>query len=98
MLQKLDPRTKSNRKNVLIVPRFITLMQKCVEHKIQDVFIRNAHFTDLYVLLLSLDIANYKQMLKQRAADKRRKSNIEVRDISQNDAIKFLKGGGGNGG
>lgn len=94
LLDKLNPRKSSNRKSDLIVPRFITLMQKCVEHKIQDVFIARTHFTDLYVLLLTLDIANYKQMLKQRAAEKRRKSNVEVRDISQNDAIKFLKGGG----
>ena len=96
MLDKLEPSKKGNRNKTLIVPRFITLMQKCVEHKIQDVFIRRVHFTDLYVLL-PLDIANYKAMLKQKAAEKRRKANIEVRDISQNEAIKFLKGGGGFG-
>ena len=97
LLDKLEPSKKGNRNKTLIVLRFITLMQKCVEHKIQDVFIRRVHFTDLYVLLLSLDIANYKAMLKQKAAEKRRKANIEVRDISQNEAIKFLKGGGGFG-
>lgn len=95
LYDKLSPNNKnSNRKNDLIVPRFITLMQKCVEHKIPDVFITRAHFTDLYVLLMSLDIANIKMQLKQRTKNAQKARNIQVRDISQADAVKFLKGGG----
>lgn len=60
LYDKLNPNVRNNRKNDLIVPRFITLMAKCVEHKIPDVFIARTHFTDLYVLLLSLDITNIK--------------------------------------
>ncbi len=95
LYNKLYPNNKnSNRKNDLIVPRFITLMQKCVEHKIPDVFITRTHFTDLYVLLMSLDIANIKMQLKQKSKDAQKARHIQVRDISQADAVKFLKGGG----
>lgn len=79
------------------MPRVITLFQKCVEHKIQDCLIKRLHFNDLYVLILSLDIQNIKNALrhKQKMADKNK--GVEVRDISQEDAVRFLKGGGVNG-
>ncbi len=94
LYDKLNPNGRNNRKNDLIVPRFITLMAKCVEHKIPDVFIARTHFTDLYVLLLSLDIANIKMQLKQKSKRVQADRNVNVRDISQADAVKFLKGGG----
>ena len=95
MYDKLYPNSRNgNRKNGLIVPRYITLMQKCVEHKIPDVFITRTHFTDLYVLLMSLDIANIKMQLRQKTKNAQKARNIQVRDISQADAVKFLKGGG----
>lgn len=72
-------------------------MQKCVEHKVQDCFIKNTHYTDLVILLYSIDIANMRSMLRQRAANANRKRNIEMRDVSQSDAVKFLKGGAING-
>lgn len=92
LYEKLNP--KSNNRKRLVVPRVITLMQKCVDHKIQDCFIKRLHFNDLYVLLLSLDIAQIKQVLSDRQKMERQKHNMpSVQDISQNDAIKFLKGG-----
>lgn len=97
LLKRLHPNQNNKRNGGLIVPRFVTLMQKCVEHGIQDCFITRTHFTDLYLLLLSLDIANIKQALKQRAKAEYSKRNIEMRDISPDEAVKFLKGGGGNG-
>lgn len=79
------------------MPRVITLFQKCVEHKIQDCLIKRLHFNDLYILILSLDIQNIKNALrhKQKMADKNK--GVEVRDISQEDAVRFLKGGDANG-
>lgn len=94
LYEKVNPNAKSNRKNALIVPRVITLYQKCVEHKIQDCLIQRLHFNDLYVLLLALDIAKIKQELQAKRAAARKKSDVDVRDISQSDAVKFLKGGG----
>lgn len=77
-----------------VQPRIITLLQKCVEHKIQDSLIQRLHFNDLYMLLLSIDIANIKQFIKGERQSKTRSSNTEVRDISGAAAVKFLKGGG----
>lgn len=59
--------------------------------------IKRLHFNDLYVLILSLDIQNIKNTLrhKQKMADKNK--GVEVRDISQEEAVRFLKGGGANG-
>lgn len=77
-----------------VQPRIITLLQKCVEHKIQDCLIQRLHFNDLYMLLLSIDIANIKQFIKRERQSKTRSSKTEVRDISGAAAVKFLKGGG----
>lgn len=68
-------------------------MQKCVEHNVQDCLIQRLHFNDLYVLLLSLDIANLKQAINERRNSEMKKRNIEVKDIAQEDALKYLKGG-----
>ena len=75
------------------MPRVISILQKCVEHKIQDCLIQRLHFNDLYVLLLSLDIANIEEQNKQKNKTEMKKRNIEIHDISQNEALKFLKGG-----
>lgn len=96
--KRLDPHPDDDRKNKSTVPRYVSIMQKCVEHKIQDVFIRNSHFNDLYVLIMAIDIANLKQMIRQARSAKMKQRNINVRDVSQTDAVKFLKGGSANGG
>lgn len=75
------------------MPRVISILQKCVEHKIQDCLIQRLHFNDLYVLLLSLDITNIEEQIKQKNKTAMKKRNIEIHDISQNEALKFLKGG-----
>ena len=75
------------------MPRVISILQKCVEHKIQDCLIQRLHFNDLYVLLLSVDIANIEEQIKQKNKTAMKKRNIEIHDISQNEALKFLKGG-----
>nr|DAN03197.1 MAG TPA: hypothetical protein [Caudoviricetes sp.] len=95
--KRLDP-SADNQSKPLTVPRYIAIMQKCVEHKIQDVFIARSHFNDLYVLIMSIDIANLKQMIRQMRTAKAKEKNISIRDVSQNDAVKFLKGGSTNGG
>ncbi len=80
------------------MPRVITILQKCVELKIQDCIIQRLHFNDLYVLILSIDIANIKQALEKKRQTRAANSNTEVCDISGVDAVKFLQGGGGFGG
>ncbi len=97
LYKRINGKAASNRKNDLPVPRFITLLQKCVEHKIPDCVITRTHFNDLHLLIMSLDIANIKQALKQRAKAEYGKRGIEMRDISPDEAVKMLKGGGGNG-
>lgn len=87
---KLNP--KSETAKPLIVPRCITLMQKCVEHRIPDAIIAKSHFNDLYVLIMSLDIANLKHAIEQ-ARKAKGKNNYNVRDVSPQEAVKFLKGG-----
>lgn len=82
----------------MTAPRVITLMKKCVDLKIQDCLIQRLHFTDLYVLILTIDIENIKQALKRERQARTKKSNSEIRDISGAEAVKFLKGGGGFGG
>lgn len=82
-----------NGRKRLVVPRAISILQKCVEHKIQDCLIQRLHFNDLYVLLLSLDIANIEEKIKQNNKEKLKKRNIAIHDISQSEALKFLKGG-----
>lgn len=74
------------------MPRIITIYQACVKHKIQDSLIQRLHFNDLHLLLISLDIMEIRQAISQL---KRSKSNEkEVKELSPEEAIKFLKGGG----
>lgn len=80
-------------KNSLNVPRYLTIIRKCAEYQIPDSAIVRSHFNDLYVLIMSLDIANIKQALRRQAAAKWKERGIQMRDISQADAVKFLKGG-----
>ena len=79
------------------MPRTISIFQKCVQHKIQDCLIQRLHFNDLYVLILSLDIQNIKDALRNKQKMKDKNKGVEVRDISPDDAVKFLKGGNVNG-
>lgn len=84
----------SDEKPALAMPRAIQLFQKCVEHKIQDCVIQRLHFNDLYVLLLSLDISDIKQAIRNHKQIASKKKGVKYRDVNGNDAIKFLKGGG----
>lgn len=97
MLRLYDkfPKGQGERRNNLIVPRVITIMQKCVEHNIQTAFIEKLHFNDLYVLILSLDISKMRQALKEKQRQKEKQRGINVVDVNPGDAVKFLKGGGG---
>ena len=91
MWVKLNPQPDS--RPPLPVPRYITIMQKCVEHKIPDVIITQSHFNDLYVLIMSIDIANLKHAIEQTQKSKSKNGNRVVRDVSAAEAVKFLKGG-----
>jgi hypothetical protein len=91
IFKRLCPQADDRKK--LTMPRVLTLYQKCVEHKIQDCLIKQLHFNDLYVLILSLDITDIKQSIRNKQAQER-KNAPNVRDIPQADAVKFLKGGG----
>lgn len=93
LYEKVKTITTDDRKR-LAMPRVMTIFQKCIEHEVQDCLIQRLHFNELYVLLLSLDIQNLKQILRSRRSDAMKKRNIDVRDVSQDDALKFLKGGG----
>jgi hypothetical protein len=75
------------------MPRVLQIMQKCVEHGVQDSLLQRLHFNDLYVLCLSFDIQNMRQAIRNRQKTNAAKRGVTVRDVEQNDAIKFLTGG-----
>lgn len=77
------------------VPRVISIYAKCVEHHIQDTLIQRLHFNDLWFLIMTLEIANLKQIIDQQKKLHNKNSTTNknnVRDISQEEAIRFLKG------
>lgn len=78
----------------LTLPRYITIAKKCVEHRIPDGIIQRSHFNDLYMLIMSIDISNLKSMIRQKRAQDEQGRGYTTRDISQEDAVKFLGGGG----
>ena len=91
--KRLDPAPTDPAAENLTVPRYIAIAQKCVELKIPDVFITRSHFNDLYVLIMSIDIANLKHTIRQIRKMRSKQRNQNVRDVSAADAIKILKGG-----
>lgn len=93
VFEKLSGKEPKNK--ILAVPRIITIYQSCIKHKVQDILIKRLHFNDLHVLLMSLDISELKQAIKQLKREKMRsKDSAHVKELSPNDAVKFLKGGG----
>lgn len=65
-----------------------------MELKIQDIFIKTLHFNDLWFLIMTLEIANLRQIISQQKQLREKNSGkpmTNVRDISQEEAIKFLK-------
>lgn len=97
LYEKVCGASTSKNKSLLTLPRYISIAKKCVEHKIQDTFITKSHFNDLYMLIMSIDITNLKTAIRQRKANSAKGQAYKTRDISQSDAVKFLKGGGMNG-
>lgn len=91
VLEKIDK--TFSRDKPLIVPRYLTIIRKCAEFKIPDSAITRSHFNDLYVLIMSIDISNIKSAIRQRRSQKWKQRGIQMRDVSQTDAVKFLKGG-----
>lgn len=89
LYERLNPDYSRTNSKTVQLPRVIKILQKCVEHKIQDSLITSLHFYDLYTLILSLDISNIKQALKDKQA--KRNTNAETRDISGKEALQFLK-------
>lgn len=70
------------------------MYQNCVRHKVPGELIAHLHFNDLYMLLLTLDIADAREALRIKAQKSQKEKGIgNVRAISGSDAIKFLKGG-----
>ena len=76
----------------LAVPSFISIMSKCIHHKVSDLVIQNLHFNDLLLLLMKLDIQELSQALKM-INSKSRKTQKNIKDISSDQAVKMLKGG-----
>jgi len=50
------------------------------------------------MLIMSIDISNLKTAIKQKQTTAAKDKGYTTRDISQSDAVNFLKGGGANGG
>ena len=50
------------------------------------------------MLIMSIDISNLKTAIKQKQTTATKDKGYTTRDISQSDAVNFLKGGGANGG
>lgn len=98
LYEKICGASQKQNKHSLTLPRYISIAKKCVEHKIQDSFISRSHFNDLYMLIMSIDISNLKTAIKQKQTTAAKNKGYTTRDISQSDAVNFLKGGGANGG
>lgn len=93
-LRRLYSKLNNNGQSPLAVPRVITVYQRCIKHHLQDKLITELHFNDLHLLLMHLDIEDIKQILKQKSKEKMRANGIgDVKTLSPNEAVKFLKGG-----
>lgn len=92
-LYKILTKNEKSTFKYLSMPRVLQIMQKCVEHGVQDSLLQRLHFNDLYVLCLSFDIQNMRQAIRNRQKTNAAKRGVTVRDVEQNDAIKFLTGG-----
>ena len=75
-------------------PRSIRLMERCTKHNIASCLIDTLSYNDLYLLVLSLDIAELENAINQLIAERRRARGIKsVKNLSPQNSVKFLKGG-----
>ena len=75
----------------LAVPLSIRILKKCIQYQIDFEFTKRLHFYDLQCLIIQLEIQDIQQYLKGQEDQKLSKKGIkEIKDISGNEAIKFL--------
>jgi len=88
LYKKLYP--SISKKDMLTVPRVISIYQSCIKHEIQDCLINRLHFNDLYVLIMSLDIREIKEVIKQKRRDRMKSKGVdEVTDLTPEEAVKM---------
>jgi hypothetical protein len=81
----------SNRKESLAVPFSIRIFRKCVEYRVDTHLMRHLHLYDLECLLIQFDIQRVQEYLDYEQKKSWKEQGIkEVKDISGNEALKFL--------
>lgn len=87
----VDKLPKSKKTSSLAVPFSLSIFKKCVEYNIDFSLVKHLHFYDLQCLIIQFDINKVKDYLRQEEQKDLNKRGISsVKDISGNDALKFL--------
>ena len=88
MVNKL-PKTK--KLAPLTVPFSVKIFKKCIEYRIDFSLVKHLHLYDLQCLLIQFDIERLQDYFRQEEQKDLQKRGISsVKDISGNDALKFL--------
>lgn len=78
----------------LAVPLSLKILKKCIEYRIDGDLIRRMHFFDLQCIIIQFDIQKVQEYLDSKEKQRLNSQGIsEVRQISGNEALRFLKGG-----
>lgn len=88
LVKKLPPQKE---KKHLAVPFSITVFKKCIKYKISTDLMKSLHFFDLQCLIIQFEIQDIQEYFSAKEKERLKARGIkEVKDISGEDAIKFL--------
>lgn len=75
------------------MPLSIRVLKRCIDRRIDSSLIKHLHFFDLQCLLIQFDIGDIQEYFRAEEKERLRKKGVSsVKDISGNDAIRFLRG------
>lgn len=73
------------------MPLSLKIFKKCIKHRIDTQLVKHLHFFDLQCLIIQMDTSDVIQYLKMEKDKKMKEKGIkEVKNISGNEALKFL--------
>lgn len=78
----------------MTVPLSIKVFKKCIEYRIPPDLIKRMHFFDLQCIIIQFDTQKVQEYIDAEEKQRLKARGISnIRDISGNEALKFLKGG-----
>lgn len=93
VLQALTKRIPVSAKTDYAPPSIITVVNKCIRHKISYELMERLNYTDLLYMIIDFEINEVKSYLANLERDRQSKRGVEVVEASPEMAAAFFRKG-----